>query len=154
MGNISYDLIPEESLSSAMISPYHKKGKAYGILVDLKLKNTNTEWTYITVYDLRNGKPTWRLYIKLYGNEIELQFYLIRKKDNKDDFYFYFPLRWSSSSNTYMTIFKGYKEGKSIYIELYGDNIHSQRIANLKLDKFRAFGFIKFDEQDKIPIAF
>lgn len=95
MGNISYDLIPEEPLFPAMISPHHKKGKAYGILVDIKLKNTDTEWTYITVYDLRNGKPTWRLYIKLYGDEIELQFYLIRKKD-KDDLYFYFPLRWSS----------------------------------------------------------
>ena len=54
-----------------------------------------------------------------------------------------------------MTVFKSCKEGKSIYLELYGDNIHSQRLENLKLgDKFTIFGLVKFDSQDKIPIAF
>lgn len=54
-----------------------------------------------------------------------------------------------------MTILKGHNKEKFIYLELYGDNIHSQRLENLKLtDKFSIFGFIKFDSQDKIPIAF
>lgn len=62
-----------------------------------------------------------------------------------------FTFHYDGVHNTYMTVFKGNKEGKSIYIELYGDNIHSQRIENLKLDKFRVYGFIKFE--NKIPIA-
>lgn len=156
MGNntSNYDII--DMNDQPLSPPYHRKGKAYGLILDRKLLSlVNSEWSFFSIYDLRNGKLTWRLYIKVYGDELELQLYLIRKKDGKDDLYFFFPLRWSSLSNNYMTVFKGYKEGKSIYLELYGDNIHSQRLANLKLENvFSIYGFIRFDTQDKIQIAF
>jgi hypothetical protein len=66
-----------------------------------------------------------------------------------------FVLEYSSESNIYMTVLKGYKKGYRVRVELFADNIHCQRINDLKLTlPFKIWGFIKFDEQDKIPIAY
>lgn len=138
------------------INPFHPKGKPYGVLLDRKLKGKHPNgWAYYHVYDLRNGKSIWHLQVNIYGDELQFEFDLVRKNGDKEEVYFKFPLHYSSQSINYMTILKGKNERKCVELELYADNIHSQKLENLKLENsFKIYGFIKFDKQDKIPIAF
>lgn len=103
---------------------------------------------------MRNGKPTWRLSTKAYGDELQFKFKLIQKKEEKEEVYFTFP-RYSSQYNTYMTLLKDEREEFKVELELYADNMHCQIIKNLKLTiNSGTFGFIRFVNRDKIPIAF
>ena len=133
---------------------FHRKGKPYGLMVDRKLNSKNmTVWAYWNVYDLRNGQSTWRLSDYLYGGELQFKFQLVQNKDDK--ICFTFPLRYSSRSNTYMTVLKGQEQGKYVELEIYADNIHCRIMENLEVNaSLKCFGFVKFDNQDKIPIAF
>lgn len=94
--------------------------------------------------------------MNVYGNDIDFML-SIMGKDNKGKEVVnrQFVLEYSSESNVYMTVLKGYKKGYRVRVELFADNIHCQRINNLKLTlPFKIWGFIKFDDQDKIPIAY
>lgn len=136
------------------INPFHTKGKPYGTILDVKLKSDHPyNWAYDPIYDLRTGnKSQWGLNAQTYGNELNFQF-LRLSSDNKTEAKC--DLKYSSESNIYTTILKGCgNNGVKIRFELFADNIHCQRINNLKLTKkFDIWGFLKFDNQDKIPIA-
>jgi len=153
MGNAiseEYNLINNnEPQSLPKINLFHRKGKPYGKLLDYKLNsNRYNDWGYYEVYDLRCGNYTWNLSLKVYGDELDFIFYSMRDIELK------FPLYYSSKSNLYMTMLKGRHGLKYVELELYADNIHSQRLQNLNLNlEFFIWGFIKFDNQDKIPIA-
>lgn len=84
MGNAGYNIIEEkdeENLPPIVYSG-HPKGKAYGIMLDRKLKSS-LEWAYFPIYDLRNGQMTWKLNSKVYGNELELRNF----SDSKRNFF-------------------------------------------------------------------
>jgi hypothetical protein len=156
MGNDTSDfsIIDEnnEEPSLPKVQELHRKGRAYAVMLERKLNgNCYADWAYWIIYDLRNGKETWRLSSKINGDELEFKLRTVEMKDGKLVTKNCFPLYYSTKSNNYMTILKC----SSLELELYGDNIHSQRLENLKFKKdVNIFGFIKFDKQDKIPIAF
>jgi hypothetical protein len=160
MGNeeSTYDIIGEkEDPSLPKINSFHSKGKPYGVMIEIKLNGKYPDkWAYWRISDLRNGaKSMWKFYTQIYGNNLEFKLCLARMENKKEEIYLEFPLRYSSESNVYTTVLKGSTEGKAVKLELHGDNIHCQKIENLKLNqKFVIWGFIKFDDQDKIPIAF
>lgn len=156
MGNTTseYNIVDENKQEPSLpkINPFHCKGKPYGTLLEHKLKSKYyTRWSYYDIYDLRNGKSTWWLDMNVNGDILEFKLHLIKKDDTKDEIISTLPLRYNSRSNNYMTVLKG----RGVELELYADNIHSQRLENLKLEtKFFIYGFIRLDGQDKIPIAF
>src|SRR5438445_11330110 len=158
MGNVSdYDLVEEKTPSALPeVFPFHRKGKPYGVILDYKLKSIkNTELNYWSINDLRSGNPTWGLGVSVYGDVLNFEFVCVKKNKDKYDVTDRFPLHYSSRSNRHMTVLKGRCGFKSVVLELCADNIHSQRLDNLKLEKsFIIWGFVAFDDQDKIPIAF
>jgi hypothetical protein len=149
MGNTAseYNSI-EDNETLPEVKNFHRKGKPYDIILKSRLNNNNpTVWGYYVIYDLRNGVGTWRLDTKIYGDEIDFRLHLIEKDKITETI----DLRYSSKSSDYITILKGC----NVELELYSDNIHSQRLYELfPKNKFSISGFIKFDNQDKIKIAF
>lgn len=148
-------LIDDHTLLPALqpIKQFHSKGKPYGVLLNIKLKSKfSYEWSYYIIYDLRTGnKSPWWLDDNIYGDELKFKLHIT----NNDTIKSTFPLKYSSESNIYTTVLKGYKNSKIVKLELFADNIHCQRITDLKLTHtFKIWGFITFDTQDKIPIAF
>jgi hypothetical protein len=154
MGNIeTYEALEEkEEQIIPKINPFHSKGKPYDVIIKYRLNRienvSSDQWGYRQLYDLRNGMITnlWRLCTKIDGNDICFMFTLICDKITKN-----ISLYYSNESTIYMTVLKGDK----IRIELCADNIHSQRIHQLKINvEFSIWGFLQFDHQDKIPFAF
>lgn len=152
MGNTeTYEALEEkEEQIIPKINPFHSKGKPYDVIIKYRLNHRirSDKLAYYHLYDLRNGMITklWRLYTKIDGNDICFMFKLICDNITKN-----ISLYYSNESTIYMTVLKGDK----IRIELCADNIHSQRIHQLKINvKFIIWGFLQFDHQDKIPIAF
>jgi len=117
--------------------------------------------------DLRNGKKTWKIQTALFGDELKIEIDIVRYTgDMSQDYYssffkkvMVFDCHVSIETNSYMTVIKGVSGHQKVRLELYGDNIHYHRINELNpkyLDYFRSvnvYGFIKFNEQGKIPIA-
>lgn len=165
MGNIdtTYDIIEEPNTSNIPLPmiQLHPKGKPYGIMIEFKLKCNvpNGEGVY-PIYDLRVGdKSPWYLGVDIYGEELKFSLYTFLRhvKDNKSMYDTLFTLKFSSESNNHMTVLKGSKWGGCVRLELFADNIHCQRMENIKfkeIKKFHIWGFIQFDDQNKIPITF
>lgn len=170
MGNNTSNYIAGENFDSSSSSeyepvdiiktptnPFHKKGKPYGVILDIKLNcNEPNDWACFVLYDLRTGnKSNWWLNVNVYGNELEFKLHIV-DKTNKD--LRMYELRYSSESNMCVTVLKGRTLNYYVRLELYADNIHCQRIHTLKNFKpvrpIKIWGFIQFDNQDKIPIAF
>ena len=137
------------------ITPIYPKGLPYHISLNYKLKSTSyLEGAYFPIYDLRNGKMTWKLVVNVYGEELKFELYMLKgHNDEIIDSSQIIPLRYNSGSTNYMTKLKGHNDDK--YVELYPDNIHCHILDNLKLkSKLIIYGFIKLDNQNKNPIAF
>jgi hypothetical protein len=142
----------DDDKQQPIIKNFHRKGRPYGLLLDKKLNSScPTTWSYWSIFDLRNGKGTWWLNSKSLGDELKFILYLTKTEKLFHDGVY---LEYNSKSNDNMTILKGRNSEISVELELYVDNIHSQRIHDLKTThKFFIYGFIKFNNQDKIKIA-
>jgi hypothetical protein len=154
--NLHYNQIEEEYKEEKplpVIQPEHKKGRTFAKLLNMRLnKKYTADYIYWDIFDLRNGKQTWRIYIKLLGNELEFYFGVLYKQLTHHECYL---LRYSSSSTQSMLILKGQLKDYDVTLELYADNIHCQRLLNLEISKeLKIYGFITYNNQDKIPIAF
>lgn len=161
MGNkdSKYEFIEENDEKTPKLPPIcvHPKGKPYGKLIEIKLKGKfPNEWSYYEIYDLRVGnKSPWYFAINIFGEELECTFCITHMENDKTLVDKEFLLKYSTESNNYMTIMKGYNKNINIRLELYADNIHCQRIENIKFKhKCNIWGFITFDDQHKIPISF
>ena len=164
MGNKSiYSIVDEDEIINKPLSnntPIYLKGLPYEIILKHKLKGRNwLEWTYFFIYDLRNGKITWKLLVNVYGDKLEFKLYVVNSKEDITapitDLSTTIPLYCSKSSTNYMTKLKGSKDGKNVELELYPDNIHCYTLQKCNIEyKLIIYGFIKLDDQSKIPIAF
>jgi hypothetical protein len=135
------------------IKHFHSKGKPYGAMLNIQLKSKFPyQWGYCIIYDLRTGnKSPWWFDLNIYGDELQFKLHITFN----NTIMITFPLKYSSESNIYTTVLKGCKNSNIVKFELFADNIHCQRITGLKLTlAFKIWGFITFDKQDKIPIAF
>ena len=152
--------VDEQAETYPKINPFHKKGKAYGLIINDRLKREDPSGKrYSMIYDLRSGlKNNWVFNYKIIGDEIQGDFVILKSVDQSRETY---PLKWSSQSNHYKTIFKGSSSNfiseyaSKVELELYADNIHHYKLQNLKIPtKVIVYGYVKFYDQDKIPIVF
>jgi hypothetical protein len=156
MGNkhTRYDILDIDTKEIAK-SENHKliriKRNPYNVIINRKIKGEHPNgWSYFDIHNLKDGKFRWRLNIKLNRNYDDFKSELNIVDDN-NIIMFSMPLHYSSKSDDYRLILKS----KYVKLELHADNIHSQRLHELKLSyKFKNFGFIQFENEDKIPIAF
>ena len=95
----------EEYITAPKINIYHKKGKTYGDILNFKLKTTKPyDWTYVRIYDLRNGKDlNMGLSSIVYGNELDFRFLFF---DKIVTIVKRIHLKYSNQSNVYMTLLR------------------------------------------------
>lgn len=129
-------------------NPFHPKGKAYELLIKNRLEDPidQSKQCYWKIYDLRTGlNNLWGFSMRVVGDELNCNFLVLHEGKTMDNI-----TLTSKKVNNYTTLFKG----SNVTLELYGDNIHCQKIHELNIKaKLFIYGYIKFD-QTKIPIAF
>lgn len=160
MGNQnSYEELKDYEYKLPPIQQEHCYGRAYAKLLKMRLDTTKiNKWLFYTIYDLRTLKPTWSLSIKLIGNHMKFKFSLLIYNSEKKIYEINHKKRcdlYHDKKNIiYNTILYGHYDNCYITLELYADNIHSQLFYNKKIEKeYSLYGYITFNNQDKIPIC-